>query len=609
LAGDPDGAVQKQVALLFEAGNLGGWGDGALIERFFVRRDEEAFAALVERHGPMVLGVCRAVVRDEHEAHDAFQATFLVLVRRARSLWVRETIGPWLHGVAWRIAMRARAAAGRRKRHERRAAEMASRPVEGAGPAEAEALIHEEVNGLPDRFRTAVVLCDLEGLTTDQAAARLGSPVGTVRSRLTRGRDRLRARLIRRGLAPAIGAAVASGKVSAAAVVPAALAEATVRVAVDFAGVGAVSAHLAWLMKGGGKLMSIKGLAAVGIVAGLVAGVGGLAAQVPADGQAKAKDLVKVVGEPSKTTDAPHGEAVAKPASLAELLASDRRRLEGKWMVVKVTKNGHEVDDSRFVLAPVLITRDQIQVSSLGTNGAVYDYRIDPRAKPRAMRVARSPGMMGGGGGSPAWWLYAFEGETLKIALDDNPSPAQQHRRPKDFNEVDAEHPITVLELVRDEEPTARASANPQGANPKAPAGDDLAKLQGTWSVVALEQDGEDVSPIPEPGIVIAGNAWITINPKPSQNPTKVMTFTLDPAREPKTIDVTGVGAEKAPVMLGIYRVDGPNLLVCFDPKGVKRPTEFDTKPGSGHNLAILRRAKPNAKAPDGPASAKAERR
>ena len=120
-------AGSRYVRMLFNVGTVGGLTDGQLLERFTAQGGETAelaFATLVERHGPMVLRVCRSVLRDPEEAHDAFQATFLVLVRRAGSLWVRDSLGPWLHQVAYRVASCARSAAGRRRRHERRAAEL-----------------------------------------------------------------------------------------------------------------------------------------------------------------------------------------------------------------------------------------------------------------------------------------------------------------------------------------------------------------------------------------------------------------------------------------------------------------------------------------------------
>ena len=172
------------------------------------RRDERAqlaFSVLVARHGGMVLRVCRKMVGDEHQAEDAFQATFLILASRARSIRRQVSVASWLHGVALRVAATERSCAGRRKRHERRRAmmmqmETASLPTDD----EAARVLHQEIGLLPERYRSAVVLCYLEGLTHEAAAERLGRPVGTVRSRLATARDRLRARLTRRGLVPGV---------------------------------------------------------------------------------------------------------------------------------------------------------------------------------------------------------------------------------------------------------------------------------------------------------------------------------------------------------------------------------------------------------------------
>lgn len=162
----------------------------------------ECFTALVQRHGPMVLRVCRSVLSDPNDADDAFQATFPVLVRRAGSLWVHEALGPWLHQVAHRTAVCARSAAARRWRHEEAASVRSSRftdaHVEAHDLAE---VLHGEVSRLPDRYRVVIVLCLLEGLTHAQAAGRLGWPAGTVQSRLARGKALLRDRLTRRELA------------------------------------------------------------------------------------------------------------------------------------------------------------------------------------------------------------------------------------------------------------------------------------------------------------------------------------------------------------------------------------------------------------------------
>src|SRR5262249_56897166 len=137
-----------------------------------------------------------------HEAQAASQATFVSVARKAGSLWVDDSLGPWLYGVAYRTSAGARSAAARRRTHERKAAEAAPRAAEGADPDDLGPVLHEEVNRLPARYRAAIVSCYFEGLTHEQAAQRLNCPVGTVRSRLATGRDLLRRRLERRGPPP-----------------------------------------------------------------------------------------------------------------------------------------------------------------------------------------------------------------------------------------------------------------------------------------------------------------------------------------------------------------------------------------------------------------------
>ncbi len=195
----------EHIETLFDAGAIGEPTDRQLLERFTGRdrrAAELAFTTLVKRHGPMVFRACRAILHDPHASEDAFQATFLVLSRKAAGLWVRGSLGPWLMAVACRVASAARAEARRRRVHERKAAELAATAADDASWDDRDAILHEELGRLPEKYRTAVVLCDLEGLTQEQAARQLGWPAGTVRSRLSRGRDQLRGRLSRRGLAP-----------------------------------------------------------------------------------------------------------------------------------------------------------------------------------------------------------------------------------------------------------------------------------------------------------------------------------------------------------------------------------------------------------------------
>ncbi|MFI5456649.1 MAG: sigma-70 family RNA polymerase sigma factor [Isosphaerales bacterium] len=208
-------AVVRDIQTLFDTGTAGGLSDRQLLERFAARHDassDVAFEVLVLRHGPMVLRVCRNVLRDRADAEDAFQATFLVLVRRRNSIQQLESVGGWLYGVACRVAARARVEAARRKGAEGRAA---LRVVEAVDPTDGDEaglgpVVQEEVRRLPGKYRAVVALCYWEGMTQEQAAVQLGCPLGTVRSRLARARRLLHRRLTRRGLAPLAGVVASS---------------------------------------------------------------------------------------------------------------------------------------------------------------------------------------------------------------------------------------------------------------------------------------------------------------------------------------------------------------------------------------------------------------
>ena len=189
---------------IFRGGVATGLTDQELLERFATYRDDVgqlAFATLVARHGPMVMNVCRRMLRNPADADDAFQATFLVLVRRARAVRVETSLGPWLYGVSVRVARRAREQGSRRRGvelDEQAAETIADRS--SPGDPDLKLLIDDALLRLPASFRAAIVSCYLEGLTHEEAAERLRCPVGTVRSRLARGRALLKVRLERLGI-------------------------------------------------------------------------------------------------------------------------------------------------------------------------------------------------------------------------------------------------------------------------------------------------------------------------------------------------------------------------------------------------------------------------
>jgi RNA polymerase sigma factor (sigma-70 family) len=229
--------------------------DTQLLEQYVSQQDAASFEVLVWRHGAMVLGLCRRVLREEHEAEDAFQATFLVFARKANSVGTGESVGSWLYKVAYRVALRLRNAAQKRPTQ----GELSAEPSAPEQPDDAcwrdlRPVLDEEISRLPEKYRAAFVLCYLQGRTNEEAAVELGCPKGTILSRLARGREWLRNRLTRRGLAPAaVALALNLSSQAASAVVPATLAQSTAAVAIPFAAGAATEllpAHIAALAEG-----------------------------------------------------------------------------------------------------------------------------------------------------------------------------------------------------------------------------------------------------------------------------------------------------------------------------------------------------------------------
>ncbi len=231
--------------------------DGQLLDRFARLREESAFAALVRRHGPMVLGVCRGILRHSHDIEDAFQATFLILAQKAASIRQRESVGGWLYEVAYHVAVKARTNAVRRQRYEKRMTYMVEAdPLGDMTVRELRLALHEELRQLPEKYRTPLVLCYLEGKTHEEAARQLGWPRRRVKDRLQRGREQLRGRLSQRGLAPmaALSAAL-FGADGVSMALPPTLAGATIRSVLNPA---PVAPAVAALVEGGLSMVSVS---------------------------------------------------------------------------------------------------------------------------------------------------------------------------------------------------------------------------------------------------------------------------------------------------------------------------------------------------------------
>jgi RNA polymerase sigma factor (sigma-70 family) len=349
--------------------------DRQLLERFAARRDEEAFAQLVRRHGPLVLRVCRQMLRHQQDAEDAFQATFLVLARKAGSIRKAESLPSWLYGVASRLAGRMRTAGRRRRARE---VALVETPTSEARPGEdlgdLGPVLFEEIGRLPDKCRVPFVLCYLQGKTNEQAAEQLGCPAGTVFSRLARARELLRQRLTRRGLAlsgAVLAATLSNLPEQASAAVPPRLAAATVRRALRFGsgnvgGDSKTPARVVGLAEWGAKSLSgrrLRTAVALLMLLALLTGIGAL--------------LLR---------HRPPEGPVPPPQEAGE---SIRERLQGTWVMTSVTHDGVPVPGAEGEL-----TFKDDQMTLAGVSGT---YRIDAAKDPmqldwtaqgRVLRVA-----------------------------------------------------------------------------------------------------------------------------------------------------------------------------------------------------------------------------
>jgi RNA polymerase sigma factor (sigma-70 family) len=305
--------------------------DRELLQSFVAHRDQAAFATLLQRHGPMVLRVCRHVLRQEQDAEDAFQAAFLLLARRANSIRKQEALASWLYGVAHHVALRARRDATRRRAHEREAQAMAAKTVTAEVDwREAQAVLEEEIRNLPERCRAAFVLCFLEGKSRAETARELGVKEGTVWSRLAEARQLLQRGLLRRGisLTAVLGAAALSEGVARA--VPARLITTTVQVAAD---TSRASARVAALAEGVNQLMistKLKSVILCLITAGLVCLGTAVAGKGDATGQPPRAPRTEKKAGPSAAAPIQAQARAAAPNDAADKKAEEFVKLSGR---------------------------------------------------------------------------------------------------------------------------------------------------------------------------------------------------------------------------------------------------------------------------------------
>jgi RNA polymerase sigma factor (sigma-70 family) len=423
----PGTPLNRVLHFLRPAASAGEVTDGELLRRFVATREGAAFTALVHRHGPMVLGVCRRVL-DAHDAEDAFQATFLVLARRAASVRKGASVASWLYGVAWRVARKARAGAARRVVPPEPVGAAPPDPAAEAAWRELRVLLDEELSRLPEKYRAPLVLCYLEGKTNEEAARLLGWTKGTVSGRLARARDLLRARLARRGLGLTAGALAGLAVANGAPPVSAALAESTINAVLT----GGATAPAAALAQGVLKAMFVTRLTYLACV-----GLGLALAGAAALGQGA---LVPRPGGPA-------AEAPAEPKRPSALFADPippaprGDDLEGVWVGVSLERGGEKAPEAAAKKFKVVVKGNTITFNP-DTEKRRATFTLGPSKKPKAIYLTPQDGPQKG---EVLAGIYALEEGRLKICVDNG----EGKERPKGF----ATRPgstLTLLVLARE---------------------------------------------------------------------------------------------------------------------------------------------------------------
>jgi RNA polymerase sigma-70 factor (ECF subfamily) len=443
--------------------------DGSLLDLYIQQKDEAAFAALVRRHGRMVLGVCRRILGNSHDADDAFQATFLVLVRKAASIRPAGMVGNWLYGVAQRTALEARKSAARRRAKE---AQVPPRTeMHDDSLVDLRTFLDQELSRLPDKYRTVLVLCDLEERSRKEAAKELGLPEGTIASRQARARDILARRLTRHGLALSSGALTALlAEEAVAARTPLSLVFATAKAASAYAAGPAVAAAVvpqpvADLVEGVLRAMSpskLKHIALLLLVIG-VAGTGWTNYRTLATDPPAARPEEQLAQVNDKQGDKPaegnrtpssddlrgkwigekDGIKVAQAGPAADdgkdALGKEIKNLVGTWKLVSSESEGNKVPENilKGEVVRWKITESTILMTVENKKKEEDKYTLDPAASPKTIDLTDKEGHRTPG-------IYLLDGDSLKVCLNEG-----GNERPKEFASKPGTH-LSVWVFARE---------------------------------------------------------------------------------------------------------------------------------------------------------------
>jgi RNA polymerase sigma factor (sigma-70 family) len=609
--------LRKSMCLQDEAGLT----DAQLLERFIEHRDEAAFAALVRRHGSMVMGVCLRVVRNHQDAEDAFQATFLVLVRKAASISSRGLLANWLYGVAYNTALKAKASNVKRQAKEMQVTKMPDPATAGQQlwNDDLQALLDQELNRLPEQYRVPIILCDLEGKTRKEAAEQLGCPEGSLSSRLSRARVMLAKRLVRHGLAVSGGslAAVVTQNLASASV-PTSVAFATIKAATIFAAGqaanGVVPAKVAALAQGvlNAMLLSKLKIGTMWLVLSLLTFGAGFLIHQTATAQQGAveqanentpkfppKELNKGRTQPDKATkrDA-KGPKDKKTTGEEAAKAKEREQLQGTWRLVACTQDGQDVPGDLVKQVKIDFQGDKMQFTpplefherqvegqkgkhveaQLGEGSFEVSFRLNPAMKPKEFDLILP---YSGDKGPVVNGIYSLDNNRLRLCIC-------YGDRPKDFSSKEGSK--QVFYIMERTKPVAEPPGNQATQT-------DKKFIQGTWKVVAAERSGmtwknldgefvnQDKTPMAfpvslgNPNQVVFSGEQCTSRFFQGAGKTLVerAKFALDAGRRPKWITLTG---KDGSLFYGIYALDGDEMRLCWQvgKRQDLRPSNFNTK-------------------------------
>jgi RNA polymerase sigma factor (sigma-70 family) len=564
--------------------------DGQLLTDYISGLDGASLAALVHRHGPMVWGVCRRMLRNYHDAEDAFQATFLVLIRKAASIESRELLANWLYGVVHQTAMKARATAAKRNERERQLTEMPEPAVADPGIwRDLQPQLDEELSRLPRMYRVVIVLCDLEGKTRKEVARQLNCPEGTVAGRLARARAILAKRLSRRGVVVSgvwLGALVSAQAASAG--LPMAVACSMIKtatlVALGQEVAAAVSPRVAALITGVTKAMfrsKIKRLLATALVVGLALGGAGVGAGLLSGPAAVARQsrgggqdyppVLTSTQEENKQAPDKQGEKPNPPAADAK---RDMANLQGTWRVVDTEEQGYNIYDKELKETFVVKGRTMTYLQD-GKVQVTMTITLDPTKSPPAIILEFTDG---GEKSHKNYAVYKLDGDTLKLRMNDKFQGNSQDERPTDFSTENGKE--GVLFILKQGDPQR-----------------DMANLEGTWRVVGGEEQGNKIA---EKDVKEAKETFVfkgrTMTYCRDGKVLVTMKIGLNPTKSPPAImlELTD-GKEKGQHNHAIYKLDGDTLKLRMNDKfggnsEDERPTDFSTENGKEAVLFILKR-------------------